>query len=71
LDYGIEEMLSVLQHSLAKLTTKNQESNLTLAGLRRNGMLAWRPDLKAGKLVRADEQAWAQKLPEKSHRYFY
>jgi len=71
LDYGIEEMLSVLQHSLAKLRTKNQESNLTVAGLRRNGMLAWRPDLKAGKLVRADEQAWAQKLPEKSHRYFY
>ena len=53
LDYQLEEMLEVLQQGLAELRTKNAEKNLTLAGLRRNGMLAWRPCLETKKLIKA------------------
>ena len=46
----------------------NVVKNVVLAGLRRNGMLAYRPSLSAKKLVRACEQPWAAKLSQGSHR---
>ena len=44
------------------------KDNTILKGMRRNGMLAWRPDPIKGCMVRADTQAWAKDLPEGSHR---
>ena len=34
---------------------------------RRNGFLAYRPDLEAGTLVRSSEQQWAERMPESRH----
>ena len=59
-------VLYILQEGLKDLKLKTEERNLVLAGLRRNGMLAYRPTLKG--LVRAAEEAWAENLPEDSHR---
>lgn len=50
----------------AEVSIKN---NLVLAGLRRNGMLSWRPVPEENKFVRSDSQPWAKDLPEGSHRY--
>ena len=46
----------------------NFETGFLLQAMRRNFLLSWRPSLSQGTLVRSDSQAWAQKLPEGSHR---
>ena len=56
----------IIQEGLKELALKTKERNLVLAGLRRNGMLAYRPTSKG--LVKASEEAWAKDLPEISHR---
>ncbi len=46
------------------------EGDLVLAAGRRSGILAWRPGLKAKKMVDCSEQEWCKKLPQRgaSHR---
>ena len=47
----------------------NARENVVLGGLRRNGMLSFRPSLSSGCLMRSSCQGWAQELPEGGHRY--
>jgi hypothetical protein len=45
------------------------EKDMVLAGLRRNGMLSYRPDVDGKKLVEVDKDCeWAKDLPFQSHR---
>ena len=44
------------------------KDDLILEGMRRNGILAYRPDLREGKLVRSDTRLWCKDMPERSHR---
>ena len=69
LKYSAEDLLTVLQEGMKDVRDLNAQNNLTLAGLRRNGFLAYRPSLSRGVLERSGAQAWAQRLCEGSHRY--
>ncbi len=42
------------------------KENLVLAVARRSGISAWRPDLKAKKLVDCSAQEWCKKLPQRA-----
>ena len=65
---GHKEYLWIIQEALTRLKVKTEANNTVLAGLRRNGNLAWRPNLQEGTFERADKEAWARSLPEESHR---
>ncbi len=67
---GAYEILRIVKNSLQRLEQVTVRENLVLAAARRNGMLAWRPDLTAGKLVCPDAQPWCRDLPPscRSHR---
>ncbi len=67
---GAYEILRIIKRSLQRLEEVTVKENLVLAAARRNGMLAWRPDLTEGKLVCPDEQPWCRGLPPtcRSHR---
>ena len=66
---GFWEILRIAYESHQAVVEENAKNKTVLAGMRRNGMLSWRPDTRNKKLVRSDEQAWAKGLPEGSHRY--
>ena len=66
---GPFQVLRLIHEAHMHTVSCNLKTNFVLAGLRRNGMLSWRPSLSQMKLVRSDGQAWAQQLPEGSHRY--
>ena len=66
---GPAEMLKLIYEAHMHTVQLNAKDNLVLAGLRRNGMLSWRPSVSQMKLVRSDSQQWAKDLPEVSHRY--
>ena len=65
---SLENIIKIAHEAHKGMVKRAGELNLVLAGLRRNRMLSWRPDLSKGKLVRSDEQQWAKDLPEGSHR---
>jgi len=67
---GPYEILRIVKESVDRLKQVTMEENLVLAAARRNGMLAWRPNLATGKLERPDDQAWCKGLPKcgESHR---
>ena len=67
---GAFEILKIITDSVKLLKEATVKENLVLAAGRRNGILAWRPDMKAKKLVDCSEQEWCKKLPEcgASHR---
>ena len=67
-DLSLENILKIAGRAHKGVQEKVADTKLVLAGLRRNRMLSWRPDLKTGKLIRSDEQSWAKELPEGSHR---
>ena len=54
--------------SVLKLNEWLIEEDVILKGMRRNGMLSWRPNLEKGCMERSDLQAWAKDKPEGSHR---
>ncbi|CAE7324759.1 unnamed protein product [Symbiodinium sp. CCMP2592] len=56
---GIREMAKALHEAMEHMIKLNEETNWVLAGLRRNGWLALRPD-ETGKLKKCDDQPWAQ-----------
>ena len=66
---GPKEVLRVAYAAHMRAVENNARENVVLAGLRRNGMLSFRPSLSSGCLVRSDCQGWAKKLPEGGHRY--
>ena len=66
---GPREVLRVAYAAHMRVVENNERDRIVLAGLRRNGMLSYRPSLSSGCLVRSDCQAWAQELPEGGHRY--
>jgi len=64
------EILQIIQKSVQMLRETTVQENLVLAAARRNCILAWRPDMKAKKLVDCSVQEWCKDLPEcgVSHR---
>lgn len=57
------------------MVRENLEKDTVLAGMRRNGIFAWRPDKELGKLVKAETLSWCKKagtdtlqFKEGSHR---
>ena len=62
------EVMKVVARSLARLNEKLVKENTILKAMRRNYMLSYRPDFDAGRLVRADSQAWAKDMSEGGHR---
>ena len=63
------EILTMVAESHRDLVKRNEETQLILAGLRRNANFAWRADIAAGKMVKVDGQEWAAKMKMGSHRY--
>ena len=66
---GPLEVLRVAHAAHMKTVELNAEKDIVLSGLRRNGLLSYRPCLSQGCLRRADEEEWARRRPEGSHRY--
>ena len=58
--YEPRDVLRVLQDGLSDLRALEAKNQLTLAGLRRNGWLAYRPSLREGMLKSVADQAWAK-----------
>ena len=53
------------------MEAKNHEAQWVLRGLRRNGILSWRPNLREGafrSVTGHPEEKWAQDMPEGSAR---
>jgi hypothetical protein len=67
---GALEIMQIIAGSLKKLKEKTMQKNVVLAAARRNGILAYRPDMKTGKLVDCSGQPWCEDLPQRgdSHR---
>ena len=65
---GCFELLKICVEAQKAQVVRNEKDQWILKGLRRNGMLSWRPDMKAGRLVRSSSQPWCQDMPEGSHR---
>ena len=63
-------ILKIIQESVKMLRDITVKENLVLAAGRRNGILAWRPNMKEKKLVECSKQAWCKDLPQcgVSHR---
>jgi hypothetical protein len=68
LDIGPYEIMVIIQAALKDTRQLIKEKNTILAGLRRNGYLAWRPNLHTKCFDKASGQAWCADLPEGSHR---
>ena len=47
---GPEQIMEIAATAHQGMLTRNEESRTVLAGSRRNGMLAWRPELNSGVL---------------------
>ena len=64
------DMLRICLAGHERVEKLNAETNNLLAGLRRNGFLRWKPDVKTKRLVRIDEvyPKMKQNMPERSHR---
>jgi hypothetical protein len=67
---GCYEILKIIVDSLSELKRVCDAERLVLSAARRNGLLAWRPDMKARKFVPCSEQGWCADLPQcgASHR---
>ena len=67
---GAYAILKVIAQSVKMLKETTVKENLVLAAGRRNAILAYRPDLKAGKLVDCSGQQWCKDLGKcgASHR---
>ncbi len=73
-----EDTLRLIQNACRDLEFDAKKTDVVLCGLRRNGMLAYRPDFKRnengtvdyseGKFIKAHEQDWAKEKPMGSHR---
>ena len=66
---GPRQVMLIAAAAHRAVVEANEKTNFVLAGLRRNGMLSYRPKLSEKKLIKADTEEWARALPEGSHRY--
>ena len=67
-EVGLYELLKIAFEAHVYQEKVNAEQQTVLMGLRRNGMLSYRPRVTSKKLVRSSEQQWAREMPEGSHR---
>ena len=67
---GAFEIMQIIAGALKKLKDTTIQKNVVLAAARRNGILAYRPDMKEKKLVDCSDQPWCRDLPRcgASHR---
>ncbi len=65
---GVEEIVYIAHKAHVSMVQMNAKDSLVLAGLRRNGMLVWRPDIKNGRLYNCEAESWCKDLPVGSHR---
>ena len=67
---GAFEIMQIIAGSLNRLKETTLKKNVVLAAARRNGILAYRPDMKARQLVDCSDQPWCKDLPKcgDSHR---
>ena len=65
------EIMTIASKAHKAVEVRNAETQLVLAGLRRNGQLGYRPNLAAGKLEKVEMTpgTWSEVLKEGSHRY--
>ena len=61
-------ILRIIHDASVGTAEKLHTHDITLFGLRRNGILAWQPDLVKRHLVRSDDQPWAKSSPQGTHR---
>ncbi|CAE7553254.1 unnamed protein product [Symbiodinium sp. CCMP2592] len=59
---GIKEMALAIDAAMEHMIQMNEKTEWVLAGLRRNGFLALRPD-EHGKMRKCDHEAWAKDKP--------
>ena len=64
------EMLRIAWARHEAVEKLNEDRSLLLAGLRHNGYLRWKPDVRTGHLVKMKEVRLevCEKMPERSHR---
>ena len=60
---GPLEICRIVKHSHDQMKKKILEENSALPALRRNGHLAYRPDLSKGCLVKVDDLKWGKAYP--------
>ena len=65
---GVRAMMQITVKAQEALEQANADKNWVLAGMRRNFMLSYRPDLDKQQLVKSSEQAWAAEFPEGTSR---
>ena len=65
---GPAEILKISQAAHQAMVATNLKDKVVLKGLRRNGMLSWRPDLVSGKLTDPSNEEWCKDMPVGSHR---
>ena len=64
----VPEVWRIVRVRVLRLNEEIVQDDTILKGMRRNGMIAYRPDMEAGRLVRADSQAWCSGMPEGARR---
>ena len=65
---GRYEVLRTSYEACRHVEKQNEETTILLASLRRNGFLAFRPNVDKGTLERCDDQPWAQDFKQGCHR---
>ena len=65
---GVEAMMQITVKAQEALEKANEDKRWVLAGMRRNFMLSYRPDLDKQQMVKSSEQAWAAEFPEGTSR---
>ena len=61
---GPYEIMRITAGAHQEMKKRIQEKNLMLPALRRNGMLAYRPDFKNKRFVKVDDLPWGQAYPQ-------
>ena len=65
---GAEQIMEIAAKAHEGMIERNAKSKIVLAGSRRNGMLAWRPDLNNQVLYDPAGEEWCRDFPQSSHR---
>ena len=66
---GPREIVKLIHEGMKIQEERHEAKPWIIAACRRNGFFHWRPDLVKGTMELADNQEWAQELPEGSYRY--
>ena len=63
-----EQIMEIVSAAHIKMHQENLDKQWVLAGLRRNYMLAYRPDFSKGHLMPVLEEGWAEGMPQGTTR---